>query len=134
MDSRKIVLKETAVVALGQAVCVGVMLAVYALLGKFSIPVLLGGIVGGILALANFLFMAISANLAADKAEKQDVAGGKALIQRSFLLRLAVLALLLFACVKSGFFDLIALLLPLLFVRPVLTVAAFFEKKEGSAS
>lgn len=131
MDSRKIVFQETAVVALGQAICVGLMLAVYALLGRFSMPVVLGGVLGGALAIANFLFMAIGTSLAADKAEQQDVKGGKGLIQMSYLLRLGLLFLILFACVKSGLFDLVALVLPLLFVRPVLTVAEFFRKKEA---
>lgn len=131
MDSRKIVFQETAVVALGQAICVGLMLAVYALLGRFSMPVVLGGVLGGALATANFLFMAIGTSLAADKAEQQDVKGGKGLIQMSYLLRLGLLFLILFACAKSGLFDLVALVLPLLFVRPVLTVAEFFRKKEA---
>ena len=131
MDSRKIVFQETAVVALGQAICVGLMLAVYALLGRFSMPVVLGGVLGGALATANFLFMAIGTSLAADKAEQQDVKGGKGLIQTSYLLRLGLLFLILFACAKSGLFDLVALVLPLLFVRPVLTVAEFFRKKEA---
>lgn len=131
MDSRKIVFQETAVVALGQAICVGLMLAVYALLGRFSMPVVLGGVLGGALATTNFLFMAIGTSLAADKAEQQDVKGGKGLIQMSYLLRLGLLFLILFACAKSGLFDLVALVLPLLFVRPVLTVAEFFRKKEA---
>lgn len=131
MDSRKIVFRETAVVALGQAVCVGLMLAVYALLGRLSTPVVLGGILGGVLAAVNFLFMAIGTSLAADKAERQDVKGGKSLMQASYLLRLGLLFLILFACAKSGLFDLVALVLPLLFVRPVLTVAEFFRKKEA---
>mgnify|MGYP006967287329 CR=1 FL=1 len=29
----------------------------------------------------------------------------------------------------SGFFDVIALVLPLIFVRPILTIAEFFRKK-----
>ena len=33
MDSRKIVYKETAIVAIGVGICVGLMLAVFALLG-----------------------------------------------------------------------------------------------------
>lgn len=128
MESRKIVFKETAVVLVGQLVCVAVMLGVYGLLGKFSGKVLLGGIVGGVLATANFFFMAVGASLAADKAEQDNVKGGKAMIQSSYMLRLAVLAVLLFACAKSGIFDLVALLLPLVFTRPILTVGEFFRK------
>ena len=78
MDSRKIVYKETAVVAIGVAICVAIMLAVFALLGAFDRSVLLGGIIGGVLTIANFFFMAVGTALAADKAENQDVKGGKA--------------------------------------------------------
>lgn len=129
MDSRKIVFQETAIVVIGQVLCTAVMLGVFALLGKFDSGVLLGGITGSVLAIANFLFMAIGASLAADKAEKQDVKGGKAMIQSSFLLRYLILFVILFACAKSGYFNTIALVLPLVFVRPSLTVGEFFRKK-----
>ena len=128
MESQKIVLKETAIVLIGQVVCVAVMFGVYALLSKFGTKVLLSGIVGGVLATANFFFMAVGASLAANKAEKEDVKGGKATIRYSYTLRLVILTLLLFACAKSGYFDLLALLLPLLFVRPTLTISEFFRK------
>lgn len=128
-ESRKIVLKETGIIAIGEAVCVALMCAVYALLGKFSIAVLLGGLVGLVLATGNFFFLAVVATLAADRAENQDVAGGQKLMKSSYPIRLLVLAGLLILCAKSGVFDVIALVLPLLFVRPVLTIAEFFRKK-----
>ena len=128
-ESRKIVLKETGIIAIGEAVCVALMCAVYALLGKFSLSVLLGGLVGLVLATGNFFFLAVVATLAADRAENQDVAGGQKLMKSSYPIRLLVLAGLLILCAKSGVFDVIALVLPLLFVRPVLTIAEFFRKK-----
>ena len=127
-ESRKFVLRETALVLVGQLVCVAIMCAVYRLLGRFDMSVLLGGLVGGVLAAANFFFMAVGASVAADKAEAEDVKGGKAMIRTSYMLRLGVLFVILFACAKSGLFDLIALVLPLLFVRPILTVGEFFRK------
>lgn len=128
-ESRKIVLNETAIVAVGVAICVALMCGVYALLGKFGIPVLLGGLVGGLLATGNFFFLAVVATLAADRAQAQDVQGGQKLMKSSYPIRLLVLAGLLILCAKSGYFDLIALVLPLVFVRPVLTIAEFFRKK-----
>lgn len=128
-ESRKLVFKETAVILLGEAICVAVMIGVYALLGKFSLSVVLGAAAGALLAVANFFFMAIIATLAADKAEKQDVEGGQKLIKGSYPIRLLILGLLLFACARSGFFDVIALVLPLAFVRPTITIAEFFRKK-----
>ncbi len=127
-QSRKYVIKETLVVLLGEAVALVLMFGVYALLGKFGIPVLLGGILGALLSAGNFFFMAMIATLAADKAEQQDPEGGKKLLRSSYPIRILVLAAILFLCGKSGFFDIIALVLPLAFVRPTLTIREFFKK------
>ena len=97
MESRKLVWKETAVVAIGVAVCVGVMIGVFALLGYYDVSVLLGGIAGGVLAVLNFFFMAIIVNLAADRAESGDAPGGQKLVKVSYPIRFIVLALLLVA-------------------------------------
>lgn len=128
-ESRKIVWKETAIVAVGEVLCTALMVGIFALLGYYDSSVLLGGLVGAAVAVANFLVLAIVATLAADKAEQQDVAGGQKLIKGSYPVRLIVLAVVLFACAKSGVFNVIALVLPLVFVRPVLTIAEFFRKK-----
>lgn len=127
-ESRKIVLKQTALITTGEVVCVALMCGVYALIGKLSLSVVLGGLVGLVLATANFFFMAVVATLAADKAQAQDVEGGKKLMKSSYPIRILVLAGLLILCAKSGFFDVVALVLPLLFVRPILTIAEFFNK------
>lgn len=129
MDSRKLVLKETAIILLGEAICVAAMIGIYALLGFYDTDVLLGGIVGAVIAAANFFFMAMMTQLAADRAENQDVEGGKKLLKASYPIRLLVLALVLIACGKSGFFNILALVLPLVFVRPILMIAEFFRKK-----
>ena len=128
MDSRKFVLKETLFVTLGEALCVAAMMGIFALLGKFDRTVLLGGILGGLVAVGNFFFMAVSAMLAADKAQKQDVKGGQAVMNSSYPLRMIVMAVVLFAGVKSGLCNVFALVIPLVFVRPVLMIGEFFRK------
>ena len=128
MDSRKYVLQETLRVAVGEAVCVAAIIGIFALLGHFGTDVVLGGIVGGLVAVANFFFMAVGVTLAADKAESQDVKGGKALISSSYTIRLIVMAVVLFAAAKSGYCNVFALVIPLVFVRPVLTIGEFFRK------
>lgn len=128
MDSRKFILKQTAIVALGQAVCVGIMIGIFALVGKLDSTVVLGGIVGAVLAILNFAFMAIGAMIAADKAVAQDVKAGNATVRLSYTLRLVVLAVVLFAFAKSALCNVLALVLPLAFTRPVLTIAEFFRK------
>ena len=121
-------MKETAIIAIGQAVCVAAMIGLCALLGIYSRAVLLGGIFGGILATLNFFVMAISAMMAADKAESQNVAGGKATVQLSFIVRMGVLFIVLFALIKSGLCDALASVLPLVFTRPILSIGEFFRK------
>ena len=128
MDSRKLILKQTLLVLAGQALCVGIMLGIFALLGAFDQKVLLGGIFGGIIATGNFFFMAVAVAMASDKAVNQDVKGGQATIKLSYFLRMAVIAVILFALVKSGLCNVLTAVLPLVFTRPILSIAAFFQK------
>ena len=131
MDSRKFILQKTALIAMGQALCVAVMIGVFALLGYYNRSVLLGGIFGGIIAIGNFFVMAVCADLAADRAEKGNVNAGQALIKFSYFGRIAVIALLLFALVKSGLCHVVSAVVPLVFNRPILTVSEFFGKWKG---
>lgn len=131
MDIRKYILRQTGIVALGEAVGVAAMVGIFALLGGYDTGVLLGGIVGGLVATGNFLAMAISVSIAADKAEKQNVKGGEATVKGSYLLRMAVMFLILFAFAKSGLCNAIALVVPLIFVRFTLTIWEFFKRKPG---
>ena len=129
MNERKELLRQTAVVALGEALGVAAMIGIFALLGNFDMRVLLGGLVGGLVAIGNFFVMAMGVYIAADKAKNQDVKGGQAAIKGSYTLRLIVMAVVLVAFAKSGICNVIALVVPLLFVRPALMVAEFFGKK-----
>ena len=129
MESRKIVYRETGIVAIGVTVCTAVMMLVYALLGRFDLSVLWGGLTGSVLSICNFFLMALGTSLAADKAENQDVKGGSLLVRNSYMLRLLGLFVVLILCAKTEVFNLIALVLPLVFVRPTLTVVEFFRKK-----
>ena len=128
MDSRKFILRQTLIVSVGQAVGIGLMLAVFALLNRFDRSVWLGGICGGIIAVGNFFVLAVCADLAADRAEKGNAKSGEALVKLSYFGRLAVMAILLFALVKSGLCNVIATVVPLAFTRPTLTLAEFFGK------
>ena len=131
MDMRKYVLRQTLVVALGEAVGVGAMIGIFALLGQLDSKVLLGGLVGGLVAVANFFVMAIGVNIAADKAENQNVKGGQATIKGSYMLRMIGMFVVLFAFAKSGLCNVIALVVPLVFSRFTLTLQEFFRRKPG---
>jgi len=129
MKSKNTAFRETASVAIGQVLCTAAMIAVFALVGKYSLSVLLGGLLGAAVATANFFIMSFVANLAADKAASQDVAGGQKLIHLSYLGRMIGMFLVLILCAKSGYFHPLALVLPLAFTRPILTIAELFKKK-----
>jgi len=129
MESRKFVYRQTGIVALGVGLCAALMIGIFALVGAFDLTVLWGGLLGSILSVGNFFFMALAATVAADKAVAQDVAGGQKLMKSAYPLRLLALAVLLFALAKSGICNVLALVLPLAFVRPVLTAAEFFKPK-----
>lgn len=133
MDSRKFVIKESAIVLLGVALCSAAMVGIFALLGRFDSTVLLGAAVGTVLATLNFFFMAVVAMIAADKAEKQNVKGGEALIRGSYPIRMILLFVILFAFAKSGLCNPISLVVPLAFVRPTITIAEFFRKSGESS-
>ncbi len=131
MNPRKFILRQTALLALGELVCVAAMVGIFALLGMFSYKVVLGGVIGAILAIGNFFFMAIASDSAADKATDQDVKTGKALMKSSYGLRMLVLAVLLILCTKSGHCHPVALLCPLLFVFPIIIILEFSRKAGG---
>lgn len=131
MDPRKFIIKETALLALGEAVCVAAMAGIYALMGSLDYKVLLGGAIGLAIAVGNFFFMAISSDMAAEKAMEQDVKGGKAAVKVSYTLRLIIMGVLLFVFAKSGHCNALAMVCPLIFVFPILTVIEFFRKAGG---
>ncbi|MCD7733210.1 MAG: ATP synthase subunit I [Oscillospiraceae bacterium] len=133
MDSRKEVLHETLIITIGQVICIAAMFGIFALLGLFDSTVVFGGILGGILAILNFLFMAISVCVASDRAVAQDVKGGKSLMTFSMVLRYVVIFIVWVAGAVSGLCNVFALVLPIVFVRPTITVWEFFRKKETPA-
>ena len=128
MDARKIVLKHTAVMAIGQVLCAGIMLAVFAGLGRFSAAVVIGAAVGALVAVGNHFFMAMTVSMAADKAEAGEVEQGKKMVSLSSTVRLFAMAAILVVGIKLGA-NVVALVLPLAFSRPILMVAEFFGKK-----
>ena len=130
-QSRKDVLMQTGIIAIGQAVGTAIMIGVYLILQKFEMNVLWGALVGNVLAIGNFLFMAIIATLAADRAKNQDVEGGQKLMKASYPIRLLALAAVLALCAWKGkaLFDLVALVLPLAFTHLTAMLVSFFQKK-----
>jgi hypothetical protein len=128
MDSKKIVFKETSVIAIGELICCTIMVALFAALGHFQMNVLWGALGGCLVMTANYFFMAITVSLASDRAANGDVQQAQKMIQLSSVVRLFAMGIVLFAGIKLGA-NVIALVLPLAFARPILMLAEFFRKK-----
>jgi hypothetical protein len=133
MDSKNTQFPQIGFVAFGQVICTAAMIGVFALVGRYNTTVLLGGIAGALLATANYFILSYFVNKAMIKAQANDVAGGQKLIQLSYMGRMAGLFLILILCAKSGIFHVLTLAIPLVFTRPILTVAELFKKKGGSS-
>ena len=132
MSNRKYILSQVLFILIGELLLSAIMVGVFAALGYFDISVLLGAAVGSAIATVNHLVLILGVLAASAKAEKQDVKGGQALVQMSYMGRLIGLFVILVLCAKSGLFNLIALALPLAFTRPILTISDYFNKKGGN--
>lgn len=129
MYHNKDVIRQFAMVALCELVCVALMLAVYALLGRFSTKVLAGGLLGGGLAIANFLLLSMAVTRAADRAEQTgETAKATMSIRSSATLRLLGIALILILVLRAGLADPLASVLPLLFLQLSIHLVGFFRK------
>lgn len=102
------------------------MLAVYAALSRLTAKVWLGAALGTALALVNFIAM-ILCLLRAEKAESPE--RGQLFVRGNYIARLVVLAVALFFLLKSGRFDVVATLLPFVFLRLALFVPGFIKKR-----
>ena len=129
MDSRKVVMRETAAMAVGEILLSAAMVGVFAALGYFKMNVLWGALLGCLVMIVNHLFLAITVTMATDRAAKGNVQQAQKMIQLSSSTRLVLLGVVLVVCLKLGANPL-ALLLPLLFARPILMLWELFGKKE----
>ena len=128
MDSRKIVFKETGIIAVGELVCSAVMVGIFAALDHFDLRVVLSALAGSLIMVINYFFMAVTASIGADKAKSGEVQQAQKMIQLSSVVRLFLMGVILFVGIKLGA-NVVALVLPLVFVRPILLLAELFRKK-----
>ena len=134
MDNRKFILSQFLTVLIGELILSALMVTVFAVLGYFDLSVVTGAAAGSVIASLNHLVLILGVMAASAKAEKQDVKGGQSLIQLSYMGRLIGLFLILVLCAKSGVFNLIALVIPLVFTRPILTISEYIHKKGGNVA
>lgn len=137
MQKNRDVLRQVGGLAVALLVCIAVMLAVYALLGRLDRLVLLGAVFGWILAVGNFLSLSITVSNALDRAANGGSPQKVQLeIQTSSVVRPLVLALIYVVLFRAKVCDPVAALLPLLFAQVAIKVLEFFrnDKKGGDTA
>ena len=121
--------KETSFIAVFVLVGSLTMEAVYLLLGAWTLPVLLGNLLGAALAIGNFFLMGLTIQKALGKSEED----AKKQMKLSQQLRMLML---LVGCVLGGAlscFDLVATLIPLLFPRIAVMIRGLTGKDKDKS-
>ena len=109
MQKYKDIFGQVGRLAVALLVCVAVMLAIYGLLGAFTQKVLLGAVLGFLLAMGNFVSLSITVSNALDRAARDnDPQRAQLSIQSSSVIRLLVLAVIYIVLFRAKVCDPVA--------------------------
>lgn len=147
--------QETRKIAIGVFLLSALMLLVFAVIRQFDLTVLWGTLLGGGFAVLNFFLMALTVQHAADQmngvtlppreeesaengeepVQKEELPQQKAarsIVQRSYMLRLALTAVVAVLAVKSPLFHAVPAIIALFFPRVVISAQPLLQKmKKG---
>ena len=105
------------------------MMIVYAVLGRWSVMVLRGALLGCMLAILNFFLLSVVVTRAADRAATTgDAAGATLSVRFSAVWRLLGMAVILIVAFRAELCDPVAALLPLLFIQLSINLTEFFRR------
>ena len=113
------------------AAMTGIMIGVYAIIGRLTVNVLLGAALGTAAALLNFTVMTFSV-VKAESAETPE--RGALQVRLNYIIRMIVLAAVLIVALKTKIFDPVATVLPLCFTRIAIFISELFRKKKKEAN
>lgn len=119
------VMREVRRMTLCIAVLTAVMLALFAAFGRFDLPVLYGGLLGCAVSILNFFIMSFSVEKSLEKPKTK--AGS--LMALSYFLRLTLIALAIVWAIKAPYFNYIAAIIPLIFIRLSVYIVTYFDNK-----
>lgn len=134
MKLQPAVKKELLHIALGTGVGVAVMLAVFALLGRFDTSVLLAGVLGGVVAVLNFLMLGITVQKVA---AQSDEGQGRKIMQFSYSVRMLLMLLWIILAISLSALNWVAAAIPLLMPRltiGVMQLTGQYKKDEPTES
>ena len=146
MKKTNIPLFEVLFLLVSEIITAGIISVVFLLLQKFNYTVILGAALGCAVATLNFLFLAITTGRIfdriaeergsremteeeADAFAKKHEAELSAAVKRSFIIRSVTMLLALVLAFLTSFFNVLATLIPLLLLRPYLTLGAIIKDK-----
>ena len=149
MKKQTLPARELTAIVIGELITSLIVSGVFLILKKFDYSVILGLALGSAVTFINFLVLAIMTNKVIDKflAERgdgeMDEEEATALAMKyqgqiqnqmklSFIIRILVMiATFVLAFLLTDVFNVIATMIPLLMLRPIITVSEFFKKKRG---
>lgn len=111
------IVKTTGQIALGEAVGLVVMVAVFALLGQFDYTVVTGALLGGAGAVLNFFLMSFTVKKSAGRGVQ-----GKNRMILSYFLRMLLMVGVMVVGIICPYFHWLAVMLP--YLMPTLTIYA----------
>lgn len=130
MQKHRDVLQQASRLAVAVALCIAAMLAVYALTGHFTNAVLLGALIGFVMAMGNFLSLSITVSNAMNRAANGGSPQKAQLeIQTSSVVRPVVLVIIYILLFRAKLCDPVAAILPLLFAQVCIKLIEFFRKE-----
>ena len=137
---------DTVWLAIGEAIAAALISVVFLLIGKFNYSVVTGAVLGGAVTVINFFILSVGINRAinkfveergkdemdeeeADKYAKEHGMTVQNAMMKSYMLRMFLMIGALVLAGVSGWFDIIATVIPLLMYRPILYVTEFIKTK-----
>ena len=137
---------DTVWLAIGEAIVAALISVVFLLIGKFNYSVATGAVLGGAVTVINFLILSVGINRAinkyveergdkemdeeeADKYAKEHGMTVQNAMMKSYMLRMFLMIGALVLAGITGWFDIIATVIPLLMYRPILYVTEFIKTK-----
>ena len=110
------VLRETRRIAVGVFSMLAIMLVVYAAMGRFSLAVVLGGLIGSLYAVINFLLLGMTVQKVAEMREGNEELA-RMQMKSSYNMRMVIMILLIVVAFALPFVDGLACMIPMLFPR-----------------
>ena len=146
MNKQKLPLQELIAIIVGEALASTIVCVIYLIIKKFTYKVLLGALLGSGVTLLNFIVLSLMTNrvinrfleVRGDKEMSDEEAEALAMqfqgqvqnqIKISFIVRTAALAATLIVAFLVEIFEVLPTLIPLLMLRPILTVSEFIKRK-----